>query len=114
MAEMRGKTLTIEEIYNDCYQMKESVYWWTDEMLEEIEPVEGDKYETEENELDEVINLIKDTPEIMRELNKPFQKIQDENEKIKLENRNLQSRIDNLEGQISVYERYLDIKKEEK
>lgn len=34
-------------------------------------------------------------------------------EDLKIENKNLQAKIDYLRGQISVYERYLDVKKEE-
>lgn len=65
------------------------------------------------NLFDEAVKVIKENPAIMQQLNKSFQKIQDENEDLKIENKNLQAKIDYLRGQISVYEKYFNIKKEE-
>lgn len=126
MEKYRGKILTIKSITAlDCYHMEDDEVWnWSDEMLEPVETqeeayikndIEQTKSlgETMKDLFDEALNVIKENPYLMQQLNKSFQKIQDENEDLKIENKNLQAKIDYLRGQISVYERYLDIKKEE-
>lgn len=106
-----GDILTETNVFHSCelepVETQEEAYIKND--IEQTKSL-GDRMK---NLFDEAVNVIKDNPEIMKQLNKSFQKIQDENEDLKIENKNLQAKIDYLRGQISVYERYLDIKKEE-
>lgn len=53
MADLRGKIVTIESVcssnYKECYYISESIYNWTDEMLEDV--VEDDNTTIEQLKL---------------------------------------------------------------
>lgn len=36
MSTFEGKELTVEEVYDESYRVKENTWYWTDEMLEEV------------------------------------------------------------------------------
>lgn len=54
MTVFRGKELTVDKVYGECYQVKENHWYWTDEMLEEV------KSEVKEKTFREVIADIKE------------------------------------------------------
>ena len=37
MEEWKNKTMTITDVFSDCYRVKENDWSWTDEMLEDVE-----------------------------------------------------------------------------
>ena len=43
MSKFRGKIVTIESAWKQCYRIEEDAYWWTDEMLEPVEEMSAEE-----------------------------------------------------------------------
>ena len=101
MEKYKGQIVTIKVVGDDNYRIEEDNqdWWWTDEMLEDIE---------EEMNLEDFLNALWKNPEIIiNKFSNMYEECKKVNEDLKTKLKNKQSEIDFLRGQVSVYEKFL-------
>ena len=101
MEKYKGQIVTIKVVGDDNYRIEEDNqdWYWTDEMLEDIE---------EEMNLEDFLNALWKNPEIIiNKFSNMYEECKKVNEDLKTKLKNKQSEIDFLKGQISVYEKFL-------
>ena len=101
MEKYKGQIVTIKVVGDDNYKIEEGNqdWYWTDEMLEDIE---------EEMNLEDFLNALWKNPEIIiNKFSNMYEECKKVNEDLKTKLKNKQSEIDFLKGQISVYEKFL-------